>query len=1102
MQQGYHVILPVRIFNRAIAVITVLMVFPFGLSAQFYNGSQLTFGKSRVQYTDFLWTYYQFENFDTYFYLNGNELALYAAKYAQDHLHEIESTLETDLDNKIQFIIYNNLSDLKQSNIGLIGDQKYNTGGITHIIGHKVFLYFDGDLTHFEQQIRAGMAKVLIDQTLYGGSVGNQIKNTTLMALPDWYVNGLVSYISENWNPDIDNFVRDGILSGRYRKFNQLTGVDALYAGHAIWYYVSEKYGKSVVSNIVYMAKISRNVENGFLYVLGISLKNLMKDCYQYYLDRYSETGSDFTSPEGKKIIKRPKRDQVYENLRLSPDGQYAAYISNYSGKYKLWLYRVDQNKKKKLLHGGYHLDEKTDYSFPLLAWHPDSRMLAVITEAKGEIFIYYYDLDTRKKVRQTLYNFDKILDFSYSPDGRSFLFSAVQKGQSDIYVYNIPTNTYQKLTDDLYNDLNPRFINHGEEIVFSSNRVNDTLRATHGPEPYGMQENNDIFLYDYRTKSNVLRRITNTPTADEVQPMEAIKGYIGYLSDENGIYNRYVARLDSAITLVDTATHYRYFTRSFPITNYSRNIQEQDIQPVARLYGEIQYRDKRYNMFIDRLPAVEEMTAVELQNTAYSQKLMKAFQKELQTMKENGQKATRNVRKRFSNVYTEDHGDEENKVDIHNYQFGKQSFIYFNENDSLARATIQPPAVKKSQTPFVIPKKRNYDVEYSINQLISQVDFTYLNFGYQAFSGGGSPIYQTPGFNAFFSVGVTDLLENYRITGGVRLSVDFNNNEYILSFANYKKRLNKEIVFHRKAYEEVGTYSLIKHYSHELYYIVTYPFSPVFCVKGTASLRNDKAVYLSTDTYNLETPNYNINWAAARGELVYDDTRDLGLNLYHGSRFKIFGEYYYQINHGGNNLIVVGMDFRNYIRIHRTFIWANRFAASTSFGTDKLIYYLGGVDNWVSPSFNKETPIDYTQNYTFQTLATNMRGFTQNIRNGNSFAVINSELRLPVFKYFANRPLKSDFLNNFQIVGFGDIGTAWTGLNPYSSENSLFTRTIIRPPLLITVEEQRDPIVEGFGCGLRSRIFGYFIRADLAWGVEDGIVHKPLFYLSLSLDF
>ena len=200
--------------------------------------------------------------------------------------------------------------------------------------------------------------------------------------------------------------------------------------------------------------------------------------------------------------------------------------------------------------------------------------------------------------------------------------------------------------------------------------------------------------------------------------------------------------------------------------------------------------------------------------------------------------------------------------------------------------------------------------------------------------------------------------------------------------------------------------------------------------------------------------------------------------------------------------MAVVGLDYRNYQRIHRTLIWANRFAYSTSFGNNKLIYYMGGLDNWLFPEFNPFTPVDPEQPYAYQTLATNLRGFDQNIRNGNSFAVINSEIRFPVFRYFANRPIKSDFANNFQIVGFGDIGTAWTGSHPWAGDNFLFTNNIDRPPLNITVKVQKEPIVGGFGFGARTRLLGYFIRGDVAWGVEDKEIQDAIFYLSLSLDF
>ena len=69
--------------------------------------------------------------------------------------------------------------------------------------------------------------------------------------------------------------------------------------------------------------------------------------------------------------------------------------------------------------------------------------------------------------------------------------------------------------------------------------------------------------------------------------------------------------------------------------------------------------------------------------------------------------------------------------------------------------------------------------------------------------------------------------------------------------------------------------------------------------------------------------------------------------------------------------------------------IFAAQFTASTSFGRSKLIYYLGGVDNWTNfsqttPTFIplNEIPINENENYAYQAVATNLRGFPQNIRN------------------------------------------------------------------------------------------------------------------------
>jgi hypothetical protein len=1085
---------------------------PSGSQAQFYNGSQLTFGKSRVQYTNFMWVYFRFDKFDTYFYQNGRELAEYAAEYADKNIRDIELQLESNLDDKIQFVIFNTLTDLKQSNIGLYGDwDTYNTGGVTRIIGGKVLLYFDGQIRHFEEQIRAGIAQVILNQMVYGTGIGAQIKNNAIFTMPEWYLNGLISYIAKDWTTEIDNSIRDAVLSGKYDKFNGLTGLDAAYAGHSFWHYVALKYGETAIPNIVYMARMSRNIEKGFLLVLGVQYQTLMEDWLKYYKDMYSSQESLREKPAGESALKRIKKDRIYRQFKTSPNGEKLVYSTFDLGVHKIFIKDIETGKKKRIYRGGYRLAEKPDYSYPVVAWHPSGNLLAFMVERKGLPYLYFYNFETKDLQYQIMYNFQKILDMSYSDDGTLLVFSAIQKGQSDIFVFNIASGSHEQITKDRYDDLTPRFINQSTEIIFASNRDSDTIRFDPKIKPGTMSGMNDLFIYRYKSKNRILRRITNTPYVNETQPMPYPDQYLSYLADQNGIYNRFLARFDSTISFIDTATHYRYYVQSFPVTNYSRSILEQDIQPRSGKIADVILEKGSYRLFTHDLIRPKYVSSSKLQNTqvkeAYYTASDRSRKENLPDSAAKGKEERKKGRKKhFSTVKYSDVIKADTLRGDSLYVQGlerKAQFFPSASTDTLL-ATIQRIRLVEEDTinKFKNAKVLNYNVEYQIDQMVSQVDFTYLNSAYQPFSGIKDPIFVNPGLNALFMVGITDLMEDYRITGGVRLNFDLVNNEYLLSYTNYKHRLDHQVVYHRQGVEEIGYYSYVRHKINEVFYVATYPFNPVLNIKGTASVRYDRSVFLATDQVNLRLPDINKVWGSLKAELTYDNTRDIGLNLYKGTRYKIFGEYYQLLEKGGTNVTILGFDFRNYQQIHRSLIWANRLAASTSFGTGKLVYYMGGVDNWLFPRFNPNTPVAPDQNYVFQTLATNMRGFDQNIRNGNSFILFSSELRMPVFRYLFNRPIRSDFLNNFQVVVFGDIGTAWTGPTPYSEENQLFTQYYYRQPLFIKVQLQKEPMVEGFGGGLRTRIFGYFIRGDVAWGVEDGHIGKAIFYLSLSLDF
>ncbi len=1085
--------------------------------AQFYQGSQQTFGKNRVQYNDFLWTFYRFRNFDTYFYLGGQDLAAYTGKNADADIEEIEKLFDYKTTGRLQFMIYNKLSDEKQTNIGLEGSQEQdaNIGGVTRIFGNKVLIFFDGDHEHFHQEIRAGVSKVLIEQLMYGGNVKDRLQSSILLNLPQWYVDGLVSYVSTGWTAADDNRMRDGVVSGKVSKFNRMLDNDEIFAGKSMWHYIIETYGRGSVSNLLYMTRINRNIESGFMYVIGSTLSDLSDNWIDYYRKTYLNADKNRSMPKGDPVIAKPKKNRIYSHVKLSPDGSTLAFVTNDMGKYRVWLYDLKTKKKKRILKGGYKsIEQKNDLSFPLLAWHPSGRVLAIMKEKKGKVYLDYYNVSDKKKEESKFFYFEKVLDFAYSDDGQEMVLSGVQKGQSDIYIFNPRSRTSRQITQDLYDDLNPRFVMGSKFIIFSSNRTNDSLDADQ-KNLLPSASNLDIYLYDYSGNGRVLKRVTNTLIANETQPIAIDSSHFSFLSDQNGIYNRYNATIDSVISFIDTTEHYRYIVKTSPQTDYARNVEEHDLNYKKTRYAQVFYSNDKYRIYVQPNPAYDTTTLnyTPAPTSLYAKKNLAA---NAPPVKKSPLLPldTAFANNRVIHLEEQPQQPDSGKIDINNYVFQsefprkKKKLQEKAEADNRAMqdttvAVIAPVAAKDTVVEYKLPKQRNYDPAFSADYFIAQLDNQLLSATYQTFTGGA--VYFDPGLTGLFKIGISDLMNDYKITGGFRLAGDLNSNEYLLCYENMKRRIDKQISFFRQAREFGIGYAYVKVHTHDVKYTMKYPFNDLASLSTTISYRNDRTVLKATDIFAAQVPNYYENWGSVNLVYVFDNTIKRYLNLPVGTRLKVFAEAFRQIDRPNTFMSVFGVDIRHYIKIHRQIIWANRFSASTSLGDLKLIYYMGSEDNAIVPNdnFNYLINIDYSQNYAFQTLATPMRGFIQNIRNGNTFALFNSEIRVPIFQYLIHKPIRSDFVRNFQIVGFGDFGTAWTGFDPYAKDNSLNTQVIPGNPITVILYKQIDPIVAGYGFGLRSRIFGYFLKGDWGWGYNDGeFTNRSIFFLTLGLDF
>ncbi len=1088
--------------NKLIISLLLICTFYPNAGGQFYNGHQMTFGKNRVQYFDYYWEYYRFEDFDCYFKEYGRDLAIYTADYATKKLQEIEGFFDYTLEKRLIFVIYNKNAEYKQSNIGLVtsDEENYNTGGFSRIIKNKVMLYYNGDHEAYNHQVAASITEVLINEILYNADVRDRVSSSSVINMPDWYFKGLINYVSSGWDYSTENKVKDGIMSGKFNKISHLEGDDAILAGQSFWRFLGKKYGDALIPNIIYLTKVYKNIDEGFLYVIGKNIKDLLKEWQEFY--KYEYSGDRNLPGYDENIVHKSKKEQIYQKVRVSPDGQYIAYITNDWGRKRIWLYNQVTGKQRIIFRAEPKLPQKSDETYPVLAWHPSSKILTFINEEKAGLVMYFYRINDKSTEKRNLLYFDKILDFSFAPEGSRLIFSAVKDGITDIYIHTIASGTNEQITRDVADDMNPSFLKDSpDEILFSSNRLSDTLTNTGSPfERVGL--NYDLFIYNISKKGNLLTRLSEGKYNDRLLSGEIGRDKFAYIGNTNGVLNRFTARFDSTISYIDTTTHYRYYLNSKPVTNYDRNIIDQSVVNGSDTYGEILFSKSRYLLRKGLLSNLKQVPENEIVISNFRKDETRILHK-ADSVEQLRQWLIAEDRRRRDTLTKPlyEYYIKNEPIDINHYIFEKEKQNYYEQ---LWRKDYMDIDLDTGE--LQLPLIRIYQTSFYNNYIVSQIDFSFLNNSYQVYSSGAP--YYNPGINGLVRFGVLDLFENYRITGGIRLSGNFDSNEYLISVENLKGKFDKQLIFHRMAFFSSNDTTLFKTHTHNIYLSYAKPITPVLALKGTLSYRYDRHVYLSTDMVTLNSKAFSQHWASLKGEIIFDNTRRRCVNIYYGTRFKIFGEYYKELTARKSDMFVLGADFRKYTKIHRELIWANRFAASTSFGPTKLIYYLGGVDNWMGyfftkyPMFDYSIPVDPDMNYGFQALATNLRGFSQNVRNGNNFALINSEIRWPVIRYLAGHPLRSNFLNSLQVVGFGDIGTAWTGTSPWSGKNYYDSETITNGPVKVTLDTNREPVVAGFGFGARMQLLGYFIRADWAWGIEDNYLMPKMFYLSFSLDF
>ncbi|MEM6298078.1 MAG: translocation protein TolB, partial [Bacteroidota bacterium] len=227
------------------------------------------FGKNRVQYRSFTWQYLSTPNFEIHFYGDGETIARQTATIAEQEYERITRTIGFAPYNKVKVFVYHSVADLQQSNVG-VSEQDFSLGGQTNFNKSIVELAYTGSRSSYRDELIREISDALLFEMMYGGNLKEILQSSYLLSLPDWFISGASSYVTESWSLEMDDFVRAQVADRKFDKPDLFTGEEARYIGHSIWNFIAIKYGQNALANILNLTRIVRNERGAIQSSIGL----------------------------------------------------------------------------------------------------------------------------------------------------------------------------------------------------------------------------------------------------------------------------------------------------------------------------------------------------------------------------------------------------------------------------------------------------------------------------------------------------------------------------------------------------------------------------------------------------------------------------------------------------------------------------------------------------------------------------------------------------------------------------------------------------------------------------------------------------------------
>tara|TARA_B100000678_G_scaffold290638_1_gene304103 strand:+ start:762 stop:3932 length:3171 start_codon:yes stop_codon:yes gene_type:complete len=1036
-----------------------------------------SFGKNKVQYQSFDWSYIQTSHFDIYFYGDNQDLAEFTSKVSEDAYAQISTHLSWDLRKRVSILVYNSHNEFQQTNV--IGTyMSEGIGGVTELFKNRIVFPFDGNFEQFRHVIHHELVHAMLNDMVYGGTAQNMMASRTKVRIPLWSNEGLAEFLSSNWDTKADMVLRDIAVHERMPTINELNYFMAYKGGQSLWRFIAGKYGREKVGEVFRSMKKAQSAEKGYQLALGMKWKELSDQWHKYLKKEYwpDIANRDPLEDMSEKLTDHKKNNNFYNvSPSISPDGSTVALLSDRSGYFDVYLLDVLTGKKKEtLIKGSRSVDfEELKWLQPGLSWSPDGEKIVLAVKAGATDALHIVNIKSKKSKKIPI-DLDGVFSASWSPAGKEIAFTGNHNGSSDLYIYDLDKEEYRQVTNDIFSDSYPNWNNKGNEIVFVSDRGDYVDGKYSGRMEKHDYRQTDIYIVN--TQDNRIRRVTNTPD-NENHPIWANKEEtLFYTSDYNGVYNLYKHSLEEYSLSDDKKSKFD----SYAITNVLTGLQQPTISGDDNMLIFAGYSGLGWDLYSLNKPL--EMSAQEVTHTQY---IKTRSQEDL---------SVADIR----DTDKIDRMDMDSKGTYSKWIFaqGYENFNYsIADNNPKKEIVISDTLVDGIHVPKAYKTRFTLDM-VSGNLQISNV-FGATGMTYFAFS---------------------DILGNHQIQFGTEMVLTLEDSDYFLSYGYLKNKTDYYFVgFQTADFFQAGYYSLgkLRHYGLQSY--VSHPFSRFQRIDFGLTWHNisydilDRVINTLTGQEEL---------LKRPGSTKFTTILPTMSWVIDNSVFGITGpiDGYRQnisitASPGGKDNFsfqTMKVDARKYLRFGRDYTLALRGFFGRSQGNKAQKFFLGGIPyllhgsgetNGIKDQSYYRSVLTDTSNSNlitdvyFTEYAFPMRGARFAERIGTHAALFNFEVRFPFINYLAlGFPLKLVF-GNIRGHAFMDIGAAWDNYDEFSS-------TMWPGKYGTNNSGNFSPWVVTSGLGVKINLGYFLLRIESAWDKNPSGYSKPQWYLSLGPDW